>query len=274
MLAHQVINNSDARATFLFLHGILGSGANWRTFARRLCAARPGLCGVLCDLRLHGASQEGFSPPHTLAAAADDVLAVAASLPLPVVGVLGHSFGGKVALALLREAPPTLRELWVIDSTPAARPEGRGSEATLRVLRSLAEVGPRHARREDFIAAIVARGHGLPVAQWLAMNLRPAPEGGYRLVTDLAGIGALLDDYFAEDYWPLLSPPPAGVAVHLVAGGRSEVMTDADRRRAAALPGVSLSVLPRAGHDIHVDDPEGLLGLMTETVVVADGKSE
>ena len=72
MLAHQVINDSGAHAAFLFLHGILGSGANWRTFARRLCAARPGLCGVLCDLRLHGASQEGFSPPHTLAAAADE----------------------------------------------------------------------------------------------------------------------------------------------------------------------------------------------------------
>ena len=34
----------------LFLHGILGSGANWRTVARKIVAARPQWGAVLVDL--------------------------------------------------------------------------------------------------------------------------------------------------------------------------------------------------------------------------------
>ena len=56
----------------LVLHGILGSGVNWRTFAKRLVTARPEWGAVLVDLRMHGESQ-GAPPPHTLASAAVDV---------------------------------------------------------------------------------------------------------------------------------------------------------------------------------------------------------
>src|SRR5436305_214981 len=64
----------------LFLHGILGSGANWRTFAKQIVAERPSWGAVLVDLRLHGESQQGFGPPHTIAAAARDVAELIAAL--------------------------------------------------------------------------------------------------------------------------------------------------------------------------------------------------
>jgi esterase len=82
----------------LVLHGILGSGANWRSFARRLTAADPSLGLVLVDLRMHGQSQ-GAPSPHTLEATARDLFRLQEALALPVSGVIGHSFGGKVALA-------------------------------------------------------------------------------------------------------------------------------------------------------------------------------
>ena len=58
---------------------------------------------VLVDLRMHGASQD-FSPPHTLAACVADLRALENSIG-PFHGVIGHSFGGKVALELVG-APP------------------------------------------------------------------------------------------------------------------------------------------------------------------------
>src|SRR5579883_547866 len=250
----------------LFLHGIFGSGKNWRTFAKRLVAARPEWGAVLVDLRMHGDSQDR-PPPHTLASAAHDLHELAAAMP--VAGVLGHSFGGKVALRWLADRPPGLREVWVIDSTPSARPDARGSEGTVAVLAALRGLPPRLPSREDFVARIVAQGFDLALAQWLALNLRPE-EGGFRLALDLDAMDALLADYFRTDLWDVFCGPagaPGGAHVHLVAGARSSVFSAEDRQRAArcaaAHPGqVTLSELP-AGHFVHVDDPDGLLALMS-----------
>ena len=58
----------------MFLHGILGRGSNWQTFAKRVCKARPEHGAVLPDLRMHGDSQ-ALPPPHTLADGCRDVRA-------------------------------------------------------------------------------------------------------------------------------------------------------------------------------------------------------
>lgn len=261
MLHFQLVQDGPPRGIALVLHGLLGSGSNWRSLARRLCAARPDLGVALVDLREHGASQ-AQPPPHTLASAAADLLELAPHLPAPVALVIGHSFGGKVALRYLPRCPPSLRAAFIIDSTPSARPEARGSEAVLLVLRALRAVGAAHPSRESFVAALGAQGVSQPTAQWLAMNLRGAP-GAYRFALDLDAIDALLADYLRTDLWPLLDSPP--VPVHLVVGSRSAVVDAADRERALAAGArgapVHLHVLP-AGHDVHVDDPEGLLLLL------------
>ena len=44
----------------LFLHGILGSGANWRSFARKILEPRPHWGALLVDLRMHGQSHYGM----------------------------------------------------------------------------------------------------------------------------------------------------------------------------------------------------------------------
>lgn len=263
----------------LFLHGIFGSGVNWRSFARRLQAAqgaapRLDLGAVLVDLRMHGDSQT-LPPPHSLRSCAQDLLALEAALPGPVRAVLGHSFGGKVALAYLQarhdQGLPPLDEAWIIDSTPSARPDHRGSESTVAVLGLLRELvqdergereGGAFPTREAFVLALTRRGIARDLAQWLAMNLRPQPGGALHLRLDLDAMEALLADYFRVDLWEALGR--GADQVHLVAGGRSAVLSEDDRRRAQGLgPNVHLHVLPRAGHFVHVDDPEGLLALMT-----------
>lgn len=267
-VTHAVITADGATPTraMMFLHGIFGSGANWRSFARRFVGARPDWCAVLVDLRMHGASQ-AFAPPHTVAAAAQDLEPLASSLAVPVRGVVGHSFGGKVALAYVAKHAATLDEAWILDSAPGARPDARGSETTVAVLQTLGALGTRFVSREAFIDALVAAGIERSIAQWLAMNLRNA-NGTYELRLDLAAIRALLDDYFEVDLWSAIEQAPASLAMHVVVGGRSRVFSDADRARIEALAAqkpahVFLHVLENAGHWVHVDDPEGLLAVMT-----------
>jgi esterase len=266
-LAHAVVaaDGATPRRYILFLHGILGSGSNWRTFARKLVAARPSWGAVLVDLRLHGASQ-GFSPPHTLAACAEDLVRLEAELALPVAAVLGHSFGGKVALEYAARRPE-LEAAWILDSSPGARPDARGSESTVRIVRLLETVPERFARRDEFVDWVVGQGTDRAIAMWLAMNLRAAPDGeGYALRVDLPALRALLDDYFARDEWPVIERSAGRTRFHLVVGGRSTVLDAAELEHAERLASrgdrVSLHVIAEAGHWLHVDAPDALFDLV------------
>lgn len=263
-LAHAIVRDDNVEPTrwVFFLHGILGSGSNWRTFAKRVIAAHPGLGAVLVDLPMHGNSLD-LPPPHTITSAAHDVLALVRSFEGKTAGVVAHSFGGKVALEMLRIAPDhVFGEVYVLDSTPGPRPDAHGSEDTLHVVDVLESVPFPLATRAAFTTHLRAAGISEPTTAWLAMNLR-ASDAGFVYKLDLAVIQAMLDDYFDRDLWPVIETPPSNTNLHLVLGGKSEVFRPSERDRAiatAARPNarVTVTVLPNAGHWVHVDDPEGL----------------
>jgi len=252
------------RAAFLFLHGILGRGRNWRSLAQRFAEERPEWLAVTVDLRAHGDSL-GLPPPHTVATAAADLGGLA--LNAPVRGVLGHSFGGKVALAFAEQRRSVGRPLtstWVIDSTPSARPDRRGSEAVAQVLEVLGDMPERFSDRRAFVSAATERGLARPIAQWLAMNLRSV-EGGYVYGVEMDVVDAMLEDYFALDQWPIV----AAGGVQLVLGGKSSVFDDGDRDRAETLAregAAGLHVIEDAGHWVHADAPGELSELLREQV--------
>ncbi len=256
--------NATPRKWIVFLHGILGSGANWRSFARQIVEARPAWGAVLVDLRLHGDSQ-GFLPPHTVEAAARDVVEVLPAVTggAPVRAILGHSFGGKVGIELARQLAETengpLDELIVIDSTPAARTDYRGSASTREILDLLMSLPHEFPDRNAFTSWAMERGVSRPVAMWLAMNVRPVPNTTvYRFRLDMASIRAMVEDYFTRDLWPVLESPPGEMHTHLVVGGSSDVVDEADRERSRSQPRTTLDVIEGAGHWVHVDAPDAL----------------
>jgi pimeloyl-ACP methyl ester carboxylesterase len=247
----------------VFLHGLLGRGSNWQGFARKLVAARPAWGAALLDLPLHGASQ-AFAPPHTLAHAASEVRSALAAVPGAARALIGHSFGGKVALLVCADPPPALQQVWVLDASPSARPARAEQDTTRRVLAALADLPPRFASRNDLVAELGRRGVDEALGRWLAKNL-VREQAGLRLALDLAAIEELLADFDRTDLWALLEAPPAAIALRVVIGGRSDAVPQRDRERlraAAARFAIELYELPEAGHWLHVDDPEGLLSLL------------
>ena len=242
------------------LHGIYGSGRNWRSFAKALVKERPDWRLALVDLRNHGRSQ-GAPPPQTLAECAAD-LARLAERTGPPETVVGHSFGGKVALVYARDHGAALRRLWILDSPPgeagAAAPDD--SEAG-RVLKTLDECPGPFERRSDAIDALVDRGVAKGIAQWLATNLVPAGGGGFRWIFDAARLREMLRDYWAVDGWSFLEAPPSGLRVDLVRAGRSDRWSPEALDRLARLGtsgAATVHLLPNAAHWLHVDDPVGL----------------
>ncbi len=268
LVHHDIVTatNASPNRLMLVLHGILGSGGNFRSFVRRLAAARPEWGFVLVDLRAHGQSTEA-PPPHSIETAALDLIALENVLKLPVKGALGHSFGGKVALAYaeLRSAP--LDQLWVLDSQPGARPDELRSVRTSEVVRMLEDMPAQFPSRERFVEIIEERGHNRTFAAWLAMNLKRDGET-YRLRVDMTVIRKLFESYYQQDLWHVFENPQKIGKLTMVVGGKSEVIGPLERERLAAIqkeqPHVVVAILPEAGHWVHVDDPEGLFKVVSE----------
>jgi esterase len=243
----------------LVLHGIYGSGRNWGTIARRLVEARPEWGALLVDLRNHGGSH-GFSPPHTVAAAAADVDRLVEHLDFHAAAVLGHSFGGKVALTYAAHHGDELRQVWVMDSTPAVRePEG----SAWRMIETVRGLPDTFESRHEAVDGIVAAGYPEGVAQWFAINLEPH-EGRYRWRIDLDAMEEMLRDFFGADLWESVTSPPEGVELHFVKATRSSTMDPETKQRIEAVGGrVHLHEL-EGGHWINTDNPEGVLELLAE----------
>jgi len=269
---------STPKAWLLMTHGIYGSGGNWRSVARKLVERRPGWGVALVDLRGHGRSGSG-DPPHTVEACARDLQGLDQKLAAeghPVRAALGHSFGGKVVLALRQltahgagtsASPMDLLQTWVLDATPAARPEAFAApDNTVRqVLELLERQPPRFAGREELVDAAVAAGFGPAIGQWLAMNLEPDGDG-FRQRLDLPLIRTLLQDYFHADLWKAVEDPSMPGELHVVCAGRSATVPHDDRVRLAAHQAHTgltfVHSVPDAGHWLHIDAPDAVVELL------------
>lgn len=104
----------------VLLHGLFGSLDNLGNLAREL--AQDHLV-VQVDLRNHGLSPH--SPEMTFSAMAEDLRQLFDRLSLNNVTVIGHSMGGKVAMALTAVEPERIARLIVIDIAPVVYPERR-----------------------------------------------------------------------------------------------------------------------------------------------------
>lgn len=270
VLRHALVSATESPSRWcLVLHGILGSKTNWRTLARRVAERVPEWGFVLVDLRMHGESQP-FAPPHDLAHVAGDLVDLADTLGHAFDAVVGHSYGGKVALAYTDRVKGDLDRCVVVDSNPGARPDARGSESTLKVLDSLEAMGAFFATRESFMRAIVERGHGRDMAAWLATNLAHHDDG-FRFRNDITAIRAMLDDYFARDLWSVIDNPPGRVRVEFILGGNSPVMAPDERARLARVAEenssrVGVNVVEGAGHWVHVDAPDATIDLVARAL--------
>jgi pimeloyl-ACP methyl ester carboxylesterase len=268
LLHHDLVvaPGSAPSRTVVFLHGILGSGSNLRTHARRLVDAHPHLRALLVDLRAHGRSL-GTDGVDSVESAAEDVLETARHLGLHLKVAVGHSFGGKVALQL-GQARAGLEQVVTLDSSPGTRVDARGSESTLRILQLLEGLRGPFETRDAFLDAVVGGGEERTLALWLAMNL-DRREDGLHFRLDLSRIRALLESYFHLDLWPSLEAA-SRLKVDLVIGTRSTVYDGAERARAERLAGASggrLKVhLLDAGHWLHVEDLEGVVRVLAQVV--------
>lgn len=254
------------------LHGIMGSKQNWSRFVRHLSMRYPALSITSVDLRCHGLTPH-FVGPHTVADCAADLDRLGVQIGYPQA-IIGHSFGGKVALhyAADRSREGDLKGLdrvWTLDSPLSAQPQPGHSEVS-RVIAACAELPTPQPTRQAVTEYFTARGFSLGIAQWMTTNLRrltrdESAEGGFTWRFDLSGISELIKSYWQVDGWSLLSEINSDVRLHLLRAERGMRWSQEDAERIAReAPHVNTPLLADSGHWVHIDQLEALIELMWE----------
>lgn len=233
------------------LHGLFGSGRNWAQVA----AALAGHYRVyLPDARNHGGSP--WADAMDYSAMALDVLDLIRRERLDKPVVIGHSMGGKTAMALALEHPQAVGALGVIDIAPVRYADQFSSYVT--AMRAL-DLGAADSRQQVRDALAGRLGNNAPV-DFLLQNLRRQNERfDWRL--NLMAVAVCM---------PQLCGFPAGLMTRhfhgptlFVAGALSAyVVPESEPLIASLFPQARLESVPDAGHWVHADQPAALLHLL------------
>jgi pimeloyl-ACP methyl ester carboxylesterase len=244
----------DGAVSTVLLHGFLGSGRNLRSLAVAWNEAAPHRRFLLPDLTGHGTSP-ALPLGADLNTLARDVVDTAREVgftgPLELVG---HSLGGRVALAASLAFPREVVSVTLLDITPSPVPiDLSESGMVLNVLLEAPDTAPS---RRDMRAELTKRGLSDALADWLVMNLTTVPEGGVRWRFDRQALHELHGRANPMDLWPAVERP--GARVRCIRGGRARYVTDADVARMEAA-GCPVETLPGVGHFVHVEALQPLL---------------
>jgi esterase len=254
----RIAASDQAARHVVMLHGIYGRGRNWQGVAKALTDARPEYACWLVDLPHHGGSGAG-THGETIAGFAQDVLGAMTARGVTPDVVLGHSFGGKVALAAAPALADRALEIWVIDSTPEVKAPSGTAWTMMNTLRRLPQ---RFASRDAAQKALVAAGYELGVAQWMTTNLVRDGDG-FVWQLDFALMERLLRDFFTVDLWHVVEQPSPLHQLHFLKASRSGAMSGEAmvRLEKDAGPQVHLHHL-EGGHWIHAERPDAVTALL------------
>ncbi len=228
----------------VLLHGLFGAAQNWGTVQSALAASAR---VVALDLRNHGAS------PHEAAmdyrAMAADVAETMAALGIPRAAVLGHSMGGKAAMALALTEPARVARLVVVDIAPRRYgPANRAIAAALQAL-PLPPNLTRKAAHAVLAASIADPGMRAFLLQNLRFEAVPRWRNGLdEIAAEMAAIEEFPD--FDATY-----PGPVGI----IRGSRSDYVTEEDLAAMRALFPAATVATVAAGHWVHAENPGGFL---------------
>ena len=226
-------------------HGLFGRATNLATAQKHLAQHRRVLA---LDLRNHGGSPH--APDMTYPEMAADLVETLAALGAAPCDLLGHSMGGKVAMAAALRHPASVRRLIVADIVPVRYHSEFGAYiAAMRGMRLFPGI-----TRADADAALAAAAPEPAVRAFLAQNLITGPQP--RWTVGLEEIAAGIDDILD---WPDIQGRFEGPVLFLT-GGRSRYVREQHHVLIRTLfPDVRFAVLPNAGHWLHADDPEGFV---------------
>jgi aminoacrylate hydrolase len=239
--------------TVMLSSGLGGAAGYWTA---QIDALRQRYRIVAYDQAGTGRTGGTLATDHSIAAMADEALAVLDASGTAAAHFVGHALGGLVGLALAQRRPDRLRSLTVVNGWAAAHAHTRRCfEVRLALL-----------KHEGPAAYVKAQSIFLYPADWLAGNeARTAREEAHGLASFQGAdnlkprIGALL----AFDARPGLA---AIKLPTLIVAARDDVLVPSvmSEELAAGIPGACLHVAPWGAHAFNVTEPAAFNTLLLD----------
>ena len=242
------------------LHGLFGGGRNWAGLARRLGAGRR---VIALDLRNHGASP--WAERMDYGDMAEDVRATLHALGHRRYALLGHSMGGKAAMAAALAHGDEVERLIVVDIAPAAyAPRHTGYAQAMHGL-DLADITRRSEAEARLATAIPDAAERGFLLQNLVFEEGQPPRWRLNLAAIERAMPALAG-------FPAM---PAGAAYHgpalFLAGGRSDYLRAEHEPEIRRLfPEAAIVRIADAGHWLHAEFPHRFLDLVEPFLAAGD----
>ena len=136
----------------VLLHGLFGAARNFGAVQRALA---PRFRAIALDMRNHGDSPH--APDMRYPTLAEDVRDTLRALEIEKAAVIGHSMGGKAAMAMALRWPEEVGRLLVSDIAPVAYQHGNKAIAEAMVAIKLASSLTRQEADAALAAAVPAR---------------------------------------------------------------------------------------------------------------------
>jgi pimeloyl-ACP methyl ester carboxylesterase len=253
-----ILNAMEAGAgpPLIFLHGLFGTARNFGS-AQRALAARFRVLAL--DMRNHGVSphQAGMTYPELAA----DVRETMRAHGIERAAVVGHSMGGKTAMALALQWPEMVARVLVSDIAPVVYVHGND-----RVAEAMRRIALRPDLTRQEADRMLQEAAPVPaVRAFLLQNLRFGADPGWRI--GLAEIAAAIPDL---EGWVDLPGPYAGPAL-FVTGAQSDYVLPEHRVVIKALfPSARFVAVKNAGHWVHADNPAGFQSVLEAFVAGYD----
>jgi pimeloyl-ACP methyl ester carboxylesterase len=231
----------------VLLHGLLGAAQNFGAIQKAIAAR--GHRVLALDLRNHGQSPHAAGMGYA-AMAADVAETLEAEGAWPAA-VIGHSMGGKVAMALALARPEGVARLMVADIAPVTYP----TPVFTRYIAAMRAIPLRDGlARRDADAALLEAVPEAPLRAFLLQNLvfaESPPRWRIGLEEIAAGMGEI-------GGWPDLAGRYAG-PVLVLSGDASAYVKPAHHPAILALFPAARFATIAAGHWLHAENPRAFL---------------
>ncbi len=246
----------------VMLHGLSGHARTWDDTAAALGARYHVLAP---DQRGHGDTD--WAPKYGFAPMAQDLLGFLDALDLREVTLMGLSMGGIVSFVFAAAHPDRVSRLVVMDIGPEIAAAGATNVAS-----ALAAKDTFSSEDEAFAQARASnpRPTDERVRRRVSHNLRTLPDGTLTFKYD----NALRDprnlfDLTAKQRWEAWRA--VSCPVLLVRGDDSDVLAaETAQRMLAENPNASMASVPECGHSITLDNPDGLLEVVSPWLAAAE----
>jgi 2-succinyl-6-hydroxy-2,4-cyclohexadiene-1-carboxylate synthase len=250
-----VASGSAHHPVVLFLHGFMGSSADWREV---MTALEDRTFCIAVDLPGHGASLRLLPESYTIEGTARAVIRTLDELEVGRPVIAGYSMGGRLALYLALRHPERCAGLFLESASPGLE---SAEERTAR--RAADEERAKRLESGDFeefledwywqpLFASMARDRNL-LRQTL--EARRSNDPG-EMARSLRGMGTGSQPSLWGELEGLAVPALA------VAGQLDEKYVRVSSRLSSIHPQIESVVVPEAGHTVHAETPASYISLL------------